>query len=223
MNPISAARGRACERSAPSVPYCVRCASSTMTTTSSEASSTAVARSPAGSASSNFWIVVITVRPRPPVSNSARCFPLFAVFGAGKPQRSKVSAICRSSCRRSVTTRIVAFPSAGSRRSFVANQNAVSDFPDPWVCQITPPRSSGRPPVRIRSSAFPTARYCWYRGSFLTRRPRSGSKSTKSRSTSSTAAGDNSPTMSRACPAGSTPNRSRTSSSVNGATDFHSA
>ena len=67
VKPISAARGSALDMRPPRMPYCVRCASSTMMSTFSDGLSTS--SSPLGvvSASSNFWMVVITVRPAPVV------------------------------------------------------------------------------------------------------------------------------------------------------------
>ena len=54
VNPNSAAFGNAFDIRAPSVPYCVRCASSTITTTRSDAFSTSSRPEGASSASSNF-------------------------------------------------------------------------------------------------------------------------------------------------------------------------
>ena len=70
--------------------------------------------------------------------------------GAGKPQRRKVSEICLSNWVRSVTTTMSALARRGSRRILVASHSMVSDFPDPWVCQTTPPRSSGLVSDRMR-------------------------------------------------------------------------
>ena len=84
-------------------------------------------------------MVVITVRPLPVVSSRRRSRELDACSGAGKPQRSKVLAICRSSCVRSVTTTMAGLPRRGSRRSFVASHSIVSDLPEPCVCHTTPP------------------------------------------------------------------------------------
>ena len=142
-----------------------------MTSTSSEGFRTSSLPSGVVSASSNFWMVVMIVRPTPVVRSLRRSLLVAACSGAGKPQRSKVPVICRSSCLRSVTTTMVALGRRGSRRSFVASHSIVSDLPEPWVCHTTPPRSSGLRPDSVRSSAAPTARYCWYRGSFFTRRP----------------------------------------------------
>ena len=178
VNPSRTAFGSAVDIRAPRMPYCVRWASSTMTITSSDAFSTS--RSPFGtvSACSNFWIVVMIVRPDPVVRSLRRWLPVAACSGAGKPQRSNVPEICRSSCLRSVTTTMVGLRRRGSLRSFVASQSIVSDLPEPCVCQTTPPRSSGLRPANIRSTVARTARYCWYLGSFLTSRPRSGSYTT---------------------------------------------
>ena len=106
-------------------------------------------------------MVVITVRPTPVLRRRRRSRVLAACSGAGKPHRSKVLAICLSSCVRSVTTTMVALASRGSRRSLVASHSIVSDLPEPWVCQTTPPRSSGLRPDSSRSTAARTALYCW--------------------------------------------------------------
>ena len=81
--------------------------------------------------------------------------------GAGKPQRWKVLAIWSSSWVRSVTVTMVEAASRGCRRILVASHSMVRDLPDPWVCQTTPPRSSGFSPERMRDKAARTARYCW--------------------------------------------------------------
>ena len=79
------------------------------------------------------------VRPAPVVRSRRKSWLEAACSGAGNPHRLKVSEIWRSSCRRSVTTTMVGLPRRGSRRSLVASQSMVSDLPDPWVCQTTPP------------------------------------------------------------------------------------
>ena len=66
-----------------------------------------------------------------------------------------------SSWVRSVTTTMSALARRGSRRILVASHSMVSDLPDPWVCQTTPPRSSGLVSDRMRRMADLTARYCW--------------------------------------------------------------
>ena len=160
VKPINAARGSALDIRPPRTPYCVRCASSTITSTFSDGLSASSSPSGVVSASSNFWMVVITVRPAPVVRSLRSSRLLAACSGAGKPQRSKVLAICRSSCVRSVTTTMVALARRGSRRSFVASHSIVSDLPDPCVCHTTPPRSSGLTPDSSRPTAARTARCC---------------------------------------------------------------
>ena len=182
VKPTITALGSALDMRPPRMPYCVRWASSTMTMTFSDAFS--MSSTPVGvvNASSNFWMVVITVRLPPCLrtlckSRGSRWPGLWSrrrarrssgsgrdrsiLSGAGKPQRSKVLAICWSNCLRSVTTTMVGLLKRGSRRSFVASHSIVSDLPDPCVCQTTPPRSSGLRPDMRRPSTARTARYCW--------------------------------------------------------------
>ena len=102
------------------------------------------------------------VRPTPVVRRRRRFRVLVACSGAGKPQCSKVAAICRSSCVRSVTMRTVAPASFGSRRTFTAIHSIVSDFPEPWV---VPHHAAALLWLDSREYALlrfaHTARYCW--------------------------------------------------------------
>ena len=129
VKPTNVACGMAARIFAARRPYWVRCASSTITTTLS--ASLRWPSGPAGafSTSSNFWMVVMTVRPLFVRSSSRRRRVLFARSGLSTAACWKVFVICWSSCVRSVTTTMVGLRRAGERRSFVASQSIVSDLP----------------------------------------------------------------------------------------------
>ena len=136
MKPTSTALGSAWAILAPSSPYWVRWASSTMMMTLSEAFRTSSDPPGVSRASSNFWMVVMRVRPPPrwrAVCRSRgsgwsgfrarrrwrRCsgagLDRSIRSGAGKPQRWKVLAIWSSSWVRSVTVTMVELqPAAGA-------------------------------------------------------------------------------------------------------------
>ena len=127
-------------------------------------------RQPAGSAvapavslSRYFWIMAKTsagpFSARTVLSllvRRARCTP--------SPDSLAVSDSCFSRSVRSVTTTTLKARSSGSERMARTRNTMVSDLPEPWVCQIRPPRRSCSPstarvlPVRSRCSARPTAR-----------------------------------------------------------------
>ena len=93
-----------------------------------------------------------------------------ASFRSGRtrsPVSLAVSCSCCSSVVRSVTTTTLKPQSPGWVRSLRTNCTMVMLLPEPWVCQIMPPRSSRClldcnlvAPVAKRAMAFCTARYC---------------------------------------------------------------
>ena len=121
---------------------------------------------PALSVSRYFWIMAKT---------SAGPFSVRIVLSllvrrarwTPSPESLAVSDSCFSRSVRSVTMTTLKARSTGSERIARTRNTMVSDLPEPWVCQIRPPRRSLSPssarvlPVRSRCSARPTARYCW--------------------------------------------------------------
>ena len=97
VKPTKVACGMAARIFAARRPYCVRCASSTITTTLS--ASLRWPSRPAGafSTTSNFWMVVMTVRPLFVRSSSRRRRVLATRSGSITEVRWKVAVICRSS------------------------------------------------------------------------------------------------------------------------------
>ena len=93
VKPMNVALGSAARIFAARRPYCVRCASSIITTTLSAALRCDASPMRPLSASSNFWIVVITVRPLLVPSSARRWAVLSACSGLGKPVRSNVCVI----------------------------------------------------------------------------------------------------------------------------------
>ena len=108
----------------------------------------------------NFWMVVMTVLPVGLERMVRRSRTLSACSGLGKPQARNTPVICWSSLVRSVTMTMVGCSWASSRRSLRASQSMLRLFPEPCVCQTTPPRAAGFLAVAMRRKASFTAMRC---------------------------------------------------------------
>ena len=172
VNPIRAALGRAFIRLACSTVAWERWASSTITRIEpdsfsvSNVSPGARPSPPPPAVSRYFWIIAITTAEPGRLSSSRTSAPLRATRTVS-PASSAVLRSCLSRSVRSVTSTILNRRRSGWLRMARIRNTMVRLLPDPWVCQMIPPRRSTWPsagrvsPSISRRSALCTPRYCW--------------------------------------------------------------
>ena len=155
VNPIRAQFGSAAIRFMCSVELCDRCASSISTTIDSSVfsspsegaflvSANSSSLSPFGflaSTSCCFWIITNTTPGPWRLSIALACLTFFAV-STFSPDSSIVWLSWSCSWVRSVTTTTLAVLRPGVTRSLRTRNVIVRLLPDPWVCQMIPPRRS---------------------------------------------------------------------------------
>ena len=135
-----------------------------------------------------------------PVLRCSRSSAVLEMTFTRPPISLAVRASCCSRSTRSLTRTILKSCRSSAARTIRATKTMVRDLPEPWVCQITPERSSCPEPDRSRSTILRAARYCWYRLTTLIRAPESVSMNTvQVRSISSRVVGASSPWISRSC------------------------